>query len=101
MVTLNLTNNQAIMLHALLTNHTAEDIVDMINDNLNDYIKEGGDTYYFTAYRAIKHFINTNPKDFPFNEEDIDLFDDLEWAVEGIGRKLNKKVLEANSEERR
>lgn len=99
MVTLNLTNNQAIMLHAIFGNLAPEDIIDMVNGNLNNYIKNGEeDTYYFTAYRALKHFINAHPTKDPFGEQDVDLFDELDWIVEGIGRKLNRKILESSNE---
>lgn len=39
MVTLTLTDAQAIILHAVFTNHTPEEIVDFINQNYDYYIE--------------------------------------------------------------
>ena len=93
MVTLNLTDVQAIILHAVFTNHLPEEIVDIINENYDYYIKEDPHSPYTAAYESIKKF--TNPVNKPFSEDDIDLFDELEWAVEDIGRDLLKATRRA------
>lgn len=90
MVTLNLTDNQVIMLHAAFTNYLPEELANIINENLNYYHEEEPQSPYTTAYEIIKQFIETNPENNPFGEEDIDLFDELEWAVEDIGRERQK-----------
>lgn len=97
MVTLTLTDAQAIILHAVFTNHTPEEIVDFINQNYDYYIEIEEDPHspYTAAYESIKKFIKTNPENKPFSEDDIDLFDELEWAVEDIGRDLLKAARRA------
>ncbi len=95
MVTLNLTDIQAIILHAVFTNHLPEEIVNIINQNYDYYIEEDPHSPYTAAYESIKKFIKTNPENKPFSEDDIDLFDELEWAVEDIGRDLLKAARRA------
>lgn len=90
MVTLTLTDAQAIMLHAVFVNHLPEEIVGFINQNYDYYLEEDPCSPYDAAYESIKQFIKTNPKNNPFGEEDVDLFDELEWTMEDIGRERLK-----------
>lgn len=90
MVTLNLTDAQAIMLHAIFVNHLPKEMVEFINQNYDYCLKEYPCSPYAAAYESIKQFIKTNPENKPFGEEDVDLFNELEWTIEDIGRERLK-----------
>ena len=98
MVTLTLTDTQAIMLHAVFTNHPPEEIVDIINQNYNYYLDEDPRSPYTAAYKFIKQFIKANPENEPFNEDDIDVLDELEWTIMGIGCERLKNERKAKLE---
>ena len=95
MVTLNLTDTQAIMLHAVFVNHLPEEIVGFINKDYNYYLEEEPYSPYAAAYKFIKQFIEANPENESFGEEGINLFDELEGTVKDIGRKRLKNETKA------
>lgn len=95
MVTLKITDAQAIILRAVFGDHHPEEIVDIINQHYNYYLEEDPHSPYTAAYESIKQFIKSNPENKPFSEDDIDLFDRLEWAVEDIGRERLKAAKRA------
>lgn len=90
MVTLNLTDAQAIMLHAAFVNHLPEEIIGFINKDYDYYLEEEPYSPYAAAYKFIKQFIETNPESESFGEEGIDLFDELEGTIKDIGRERLK-----------
>ena len=95
MITLNLTDAQAIMLHAVFVNHLPEEIVGFINQNYDYYLEEDPCSPYAAAYESIKQFIEANPENKSFGEEDVNLFDELEETVEDIGRECLKNERKA------
>lgn len=95
MVTLNLTDAQAIMLHAAFINHLPEEIVGFINKDYDYYLEEEPYSPYAAAYKFIKQFIEANPENESFGEESINLFDELEGTVKDIGRERLKNERKA------
>ena len=102
MVTLNLTDTQAIMLHALFDAHLPEEAINMIKKKFEVYYADGIWDYATYAYAYAASFFENNSFHLPF-EDDYTILSEKIWDnLERVGLRHaaeGRKFLENNSKE--
>lgn len=102
MVTLNLTDAQAIILHALFDAHLPEEAINMIRKKFEAYCADGiwDDVTYAYAYAAS--FFENNSLHLPFEDDYAILSEQIWYNLERVGFRHaaeGRKFLENNSKE--
>ena len=102
MVTLNLTDTQAVMLHALFDAHLPEEAINMIKKKFEVYYADGIWDYATYAYAYAASFFENNSFHLPF-EDDYTILSEKIWDnLEGVGLRHaaeGRKFLENNPKE--
>lgn len=90
MVTLNLTDIQAVMLDALFRNHSTEENIDLVKKEFKKFLKN--DAYDPSTY-AYAIVTNDTP-DWKYLDDDGELYNSLEDIVYNIGLIHKDKAIE-------
>ena len=89
MVTLNLTDTQAVMLDALFRNHSTEENIDLVKKEFKEFLKN--DAYNPSTY-AYAIVANDTP-DWMYFDDDGELYNSLEDIVYNIGLAHQDKAM--------
>ena len=89
MVTLNLTDTQAVMLDALFRNHSTEENIDLVKKEFKEFLKN--DAYDPSTY-AYAIVANDTP-DWMYFDDDGELYNSLEDIVYNIGLAHQDKAM--------
>ena len=89
MVTLNLTDTQAVMLDALFRNHSTEENIDLVKKEFKEFLKN--DAYDPSTYA---YAIVANTPDWIYQNDDGELYISLEDIVYNIGLAHQDKAIE-------
>ena len=89
MVTLNLTDTQAVMLDALFRNHSTEENIDLVKKEFKEFLKNDAHDPSTYAYA-----IAANTPDWICQNNDGELYNSLEDIVYNIGLAHQDKAIE-------
>lgn len=89
MVTLNLTDTQAVILDALFRNHSTEEDIDLVKKEFKEFLKNGAHDPSTYAYAIV-----ANTPDWIYQNDDGELYDSLEDIVYNIGLAHQDKAIE-------
>ena len=89
MVTLNLTDTQAVILDALFRNHSTEEDIDLVKKELKEFLKNDAHDPSTYAYAIV-----ANTPDWIFQNDDGELYNSLEDIVYNIGLTHQDKAIE-------
>lgn len=90
MVTLNLTDTQAVILDALFRNHSTEEDIDLVKKEFKEFLKNDAHDPSTYAYAIVA---NDTP-DWIFLNDDGELYNSLEDIVYNIGLAHQDKAIE-------
>lgn len=90
MVTLNLTDTQAVILDALFRNHSTEEDIDLVKKEFKEFLKNDAHDPSTYAYAIAA---NDTP-DWIFLNDDGELYNSLEDIVYNIGLAHQNKAIE-------
>ena len=90
MVTLNLTDTQAVILDALFRNHSTEEDIDLVKKEFKKFLKNDAHDPLTCAYAIVA---NDTP-DWIFLNDDGELYNSLEDIVYNIGLAHQDKAIE-------
>lgn len=90
MVTLNLTDTQAVILDALFRNHSTEEDIDLVKKEFKEFLKNDAHDPSTYAYAIAA---NDTP-DWIFLNDDGELYNSLEDIVYNIGLAHQDKAIE-------
>lgn len=89
MVTLNLTDTQAVMLDALFRNHSTEENIDLVKKEFKKFLKNDAHDPSTCAYAIV-----ANTPDWIYQNDDGELYNSLEDIVYNIGLAHQDKAIE-------
>ena len=89
MVTLNLTDTQAVILDALFRNHSTEEDIDLVKKEFKEFLKNDAHDPSTYAYAIV-----ANTPDWIYQNDDGELYDSLEDIVYNIGLAHQDKAIE-------
>lgn len=89
MVTLNLTDTQAVMLDALFRNHSTEENIDLVKKEFKEFLKHDAHDPSTYAYAIV-----ANTPDWIYQNDDGELYNSLEDIVYNIGLAHQDKAIE-------
>lgn len=89
MVTLNLTDTQAVMLDALFRNHSTEENIDLVKKEFKKFLKNDAYDPLTCAYAIV-----ANTPDWIYQNDDGELYNSLEDIVYNIGLAHQDKAIE-------
>lgn len=89
MVTLNLTDTQAVILDALSRNHSTEESIDLVKKEFKEFLKNDAHDPSTYAYAIV-----ANTPDWIYQNDDGELYDSLEDIVYNIGLAHQDKAIE-------
>ena len=89
MVTLNLTDTQAVMLDALFRNHSTEENIDLVKKEFKEFLKNDARDPSTYAYAIV-----ANTPDWIYQNDDGELYNSLEDIVYNIGLAHQDKAIE-------
>lgn len=90
MVTLNLTDTQAVMLDALFRNHSTEENIDLVKKEFKEFLKNDAHDPSTYAYAIVAN----NTPDWIYQNDDGELYNSLEDIVYNIGLAHQNKAIE-------
>ena len=90
MVTLNLTDTQAIMLDALFRNHTLEEIIDLVKKEFKEFLEDDAHSPSAYAYAIAAN----DTHNWIYQNDDGELYNSLEDIVYNIGLAHQDKAIE-------
>lgn len=90
MVTLNLTDTQAVILDALFRNHSTEENIDLVKKEFKKFLKNDAHDPLTCAYAIAA---NDTP-DWKYLDDDGELYNSLEDIVYNIGLIHKDKAIE-------
>lgn len=89
MVTLNLTDTQAVILDALFRNHSTEEDIDLVKKEFKKFLKNDAHDPSTYAYAIV-----ANTPDWIYQNDDGELYNSLEDIVYNIGLTHQDKAIE-------
>lgn len=89
MVTLNLTDTQAVILDALFRNHSTEEDIDLVKKEFKEFLKNDAHDPSTYAYAIV-----ANTPDWIYQNDDGVLYNSLEDIVYNIGLAHQDKAIE-------
>ena len=89
MVTLNLTDTQAVILDALFRNHSTEEDIDLVKKEFKEFLKNDAHDPSTYAYAIV-----ANTPDWIYQNDDGELYNSLEDIVYNIGLARQDKAIE-------
>lgn len=89
MVTLNLTDTQAVTLDALFRNHSTEENIDLVKKEFKKFLKNDAHDPLTCAYAIV-----ANTPDWIYQNDDGELYNSLEDIVYNIGLAHQDKAIE-------
>lgn len=89
MVTLNLTDTQAVILDALFRNHSTEEDIDLVKKEFKEFLKNDAHDPSTYAYAIV-----ANTPDWIYQNDDGELYNSLEDIVYNIGLAHQDKAIE-------
>ena len=89
MVTLNLTDTQAVILDALFRNHSTEEDIDLVKKEFKELLKNDAHDPSTYAYTIV-----ANTPNWIYQNDDGELYDSLEDIVYNIGLAHQDKAIE-------
>ena len=89
MVTLNLTDTQAVILDALFRNHSTEEDIDLVKKEFKEFLKNDAHDPSTYAYAIV-----ANTPDWIFQNDDGELYNSLEDIIYNIGLAHQDKAIE-------
>ena len=89
MVTLNLTDTQAVILDALFRNHSTEEDIDLVKKEFKEFLKNDAHDPSTYAYAIV-----ANTPDWIYQNDDGELYNSLEDIVYNIGLAHQNKAIE-------
>lgn len=89
MVTLNLTDTQAVMLDALFRNHSTEENINLVKKEFKEFLKN--DAYDPSTYA---YAIVANTPDWIYQNDDGELYNSLDDIIYNIGLAHQDKAIE-------
>lgn len=89
MVTLNLTDTQAVMLDALFRNHSTEENIDLVKKEFEEFLKNDAHDPSTYAYAIV-----ANTPDWIFQNDDGELYNSLDDIIYNIGLAHQDKAIE-------
>ena len=89
MVTLNLTDTQAVILDALFRNHSTEEDIDLVKKEFKEFLKNDAHDPSTYAYAIV-----ANTPNWIYQNDDGELYDTLEDIVYNIGLAHQDKAIE-------
>ena len=89
MVTLNLTDTQAVILDALFRNHSTKEDIDLVKKEFKEFVQNDAHDPSTYAYAIV-----ANTPDWIYQNDDGELYNSLEDIVYNIGLAHQDKAIE-------